>query len=173
MEKKGNFVALIEKLERMEQLKVVDISVLEILDDLIKDCKETELFWIENRNLPIDTSFLLYHSTRNSRLVLEKMRDRFITARKNKENPHIISDSIEIVPILSELYEATLSLRDRPITPEVLSFISNRLRLLRNIAHRVSMMPSPEEEIAKIDKEKFKKHFSRFAETLQVMLIEA
>lgn len=173
MEKKDNFTILIEKLEKMEQLQKVDVSIVEILDDLIKECKETERFWIENENLPIDTSFLLYHSTRNSRLVLEKMKNRFIMAAKKGENPHVISDSIEIVPIVSELYEATLSLKERPITLEILSFISNRLKLLRNVAYKVSMLPSPEEEIAEVDKAKFKKRFSRFAETLQAMFIEA
>ena len=173
MEKKDNFTVLIEKLEKMEQLQKVDVSVVEILDELIKECKATEHFWIENENVPIDTSFLLYHSTRNSRLVLEKMKNRFIMAAKKGENPHVIFDSIEIVPIVSELYEATLSLKERPITPEVLSFISNRLKLLRNVAYKVSMLPSPEEEIAEVDKAKVKKRFSRFAETLQAMFIEA
>jgi hypothetical protein len=173
LEKKDNFTVLIEKLEKMEQLQKVDVSVVEILDELIKECKATEHFWIENENVPIDTSFLLYHSTRNSRLVLEKMKNRFIMAAKKGENPHVISDSIEIVPIVSELYEATLSLKERPITPEVLSFISNRLKLLRNVAYKVSMLPSPEEEIAEVDKAKVKKRFSRFAETLQAMFIEA
>lgn len=172
METKDNFAVLIEKLEKMGQLQKVDTSIVEILDDLIKKCKETERFWIESKNLPIDTSFLLYHTTRNSRLVLEKMKNRFVMAAKN-ENPHIIFDSMEIVPIVSELYEATLSLKERPITPEVLSYLSNRLKSLRNVAYKVSMMPSPEEEIAGVDKVKFKKRFSRFAETLQAMFIEA
>ncbi|MBS7635733.1 hypothetical protein KEJ37_00065 [Candidatus Bathyarchaeota archaeon] len=173
MEKKDNFTVLIEKLERMEQLQKIDASVVKILDELIENCKEAERFWVESERTPVDISFLLYHSTRNSRLVLEKMKNRFITATKKNENPHVIADSIEIVPILSELYEATLSLKERPITPEILSFISNRLKLLRNMAHKVSMMPSPEEEIAEIDKAKFKKRFSHFAETLQAMFIEA
>jgi hypothetical protein len=173
LEANDSFADLIERLERMKQLQKVDTSVVEILDELIRKCKETERFWIESENLPVDTSFLLYHSTRNSRLVLEKMKDRFIMAAKKGENPHVISDSMEVVPILSELYEATSLLRERPIAPEVLSFISNRLKTLRNVAYKVSMLPSPEEEIAEVDRAKFKKHFGRFAETLQAMLIEA
>jgi hypothetical protein len=172
LEKKGDFTVLIEKLEGMEQRQEADASIIEILDELIKNCRERERFWVESE-LPIDSSFLLYHSARNTRLVLEKMKNRFIMAVKSDENPHIISDSLEIIPILSELYDATLPLKEQPFSPEVLSFISNRLRLLRNMAYKVSMMPSPEEEIAGIDREKFKKRFSRFAETLQAMFIEA
>lgn len=173
LEKKDNFVILIEKLEKMEQLQKVDLSIIEILDELIRNCKETENFWVESENLPVDTSFLLYHSTRNSRLVLERMKNRFISAVEKNENPHIISDAIQIAPLVIELCEMAFSLKKRPITPEVLSFISNRLKLLRNTAYKLSMMPSPEEEIAEIDKKKFKKRFSRFAEALQAMFIEA
>jgi hypothetical protein len=100
------------------------------------------------------------------------MKQRFILAAQRNENPHVISDSIQVVPILSELCEAILALKERVITPELLSFISNRLKLLRNIASNVSMIPSLEEEIKGIDKKKFKSRFSRFAEDLQAIFIE-
>lgn len=156
----------------MEKSRKVDVSVINTLDSLIESCEKIEQSWIENKEIPIKSSFLLYHASRNSRLVLEKMKERFITASEIYENPGIINDSMLVVPILNGLCDLIFSLTKRAITPEMHSFVSKRLRLLRNTASNVSLLPSPEEEIKGVDRRKLKRRFSRFADTLQAMFIE-
>lgn len=172
MEKGNSFTILVQRLETMEETKEVDISVVEILDKLIEDCKESEKFWIKKGGIAIEKSFLLYHASRNSRLILEKMKERFVLAGKKHENPRIISDSLALVPLLSELCFILFSLRKRRITSELYGVVSQRVRLLRNAAYNVSMLPSPEEEMKGLDRTRLEKRFNRFADTLQAMFVE-
>ncbi|MEX2705365.1 MAG: hypothetical protein Q6352_008910 [Candidatus Freyrarchaeum guaymaensis] len=172
LEKGNDFKTLLEQLEQMNETQKVDISVVKVLDSLIEDCRTNERFWIKNEKIPIETSFLLYHSTRNSRLILEKMKQRFILADEKEDNPHIVSDALQVVPVLNELYEVISALKYLEIKTELLSFLSSKLRQLRNVASIASMIPSPEEEIKEIDKKKLKRRFSRFADTIQVIFIE-
>lgn len=178
MKEEDVFAILLQQLEKMEEAQKVDISVADTLNDLIQKCKIDEQFWIKNEKMPIDASFLLYHCVRNSRLILEKMKQRFLSAYEKNENPHVIEDSIQVIPVLSEICEAISALKEKEpiISPEILSIISNRLKSLlkslRTVAANASMLPSPEEELKGVDKRKIKRRFSRFADALQAMFIE-
>jgi len=173
VEKESIFNNLFQQLEKMEESREVDISVINTLDNLIGTCKKIEQSWIENEEIPIESSFLLYHASRNSRLVLEKMKHRFIKASETHENPKIVNDSMLVAPILGGLCDLMFSLTKRAITPEIHLFVSKRLGLLRNTASNVSLLPSPEEEMKSVNRKKLKTRFSRFADTLQAMFIES
>jgi len=71
----------------MEQLQKVDVSIVEILDELIKKCKETERFWIVNENLPIDTSLLIVSLNTKFSSRTGKMKNRFVMAAKRVKAP--------------------------------------------------------------------------------------
>jgi len=158
---------LFQQLDDMKKAQKVDISIVNTLDKLIENCKGIEQFWIKNEKIPIENSFLLYHALRNSRLVFEKMKTRFIKANKTHENPKIVEDSILVLPMLSELCNVIFALREREITPEICSFISRRLKSLRNIASHVSLLPSPSEEIKSVNRRKLMNRFSQLTDTLQ------
>lgn len=172
LEKIDSFTNLFHQLEIMEKSRKVDLSVIGVLDGLVEDCRRMEKFWIENEQIPVEDSYLLYHATRNSRLIFGKMKERFVLASEKHENPKVIEDSLMVAPLLGELHSTVVSLMNRVVTPELQFLISHRLRLLRNIASNVSMLPSPEEEMKGIDRRKLKRRFNRFTNTLQAMLVE-
>ncbi|MBM5805791.1 MAG: hypothetical protein FJZ49_07015 [Candidatus Verstraetearchaeota archaeon] len=172
MEVGNDFVSLVDLLGKMEEEKKVDVSIVGVLDKLIANCKSDERFWAEREDMPVDESFLLYHSVRNSRLILQKMKTQFISAEKNHENPIVIDHAIEVAPLLSELFQSICSLKEQAITPQKISFISNKLKALRNMANRFGMLPSPKEELTEINKEKLERSFSRFADTVRAMFVE-
>lgn len=172
MENKSASAGLIQLLESMEETQVVDLSITGIIDNLISDCSSTELYWMKS-DIPIETSFLMYHSSRNSRIILEKMKQRFIESVEKHENPAVIGDSLQVAPMLSELHQAVSFLKERKMAPEMYSLLSKRLKALRSVASDVSMLPSAEEELRSVDKKKLKRRFGRFADTVQAMFIES
>ena len=167
-----SFTNLIRVIEKMEDSKTVDPTVIGVLDELIESCEEAQRYWVEREELPIEDSFILYHASRNSRLVLEKMKERFLSAEERHENPEVIGDSLLVLPHLSELCSIVSFLTKRELTPESRLLISQRLRLLRNAASNVSMLPSPEEEKQGLDRKKLKRRFDRFTSTLQAIFLE-
>lgn len=172
MEIEISFTNLIRVIEKMEDSKKVDPAVIGVLDKLIESCKEIQKYWVEREDLPIEDSFILYHASRNSRLVLEKMKKRFLLAEERHENPEVIDDSLLMLPHLSELCSIVSFFTKRELTPESRLLISQRLRLLRDSASNVSMLPSPEEEKKGLNREKLKRRFDRFTNTLQAMFFE-
>lgn len=124
MEEKGHFAILSEQLQKMERVDEVDISVVDTLNKMIEDCRLRERFWIENEGKPVDLAFLLYHASRNSRIILEKMKQRFFEAKEKHENPRVIGDSLVIMPFLSELCFTISYSMKREVTDELQNLIS-------------------------------------------------
>lgn len=172
MEKTSYLELLYHQLDKMNEHQKVDVSVVETIDKIIKVCQDTEEFWMTNESIPIENAFLLYHASRNVRLVFEKMKERFIVAEEKHENPGVVTDSLKMFPLLNSLCYAVFSLRTMRINSESMSIISQRLRLLRKMALETSMFPSPEEELKELDKSKLKKCFKKFTNSLQAMFVE-
>jgi len=168
----NTFEILFQKLQDMEESQKIDLSVVDLINSLIENCKDDEKFWVKNEKIPLEVSFLLYHSTRNARLVLEKMKDRFLKAEEKHENPKIVSDSITVMPALATLCNIIFSLKGKTITPEIQSFVLKRLKALRSTADEANLLPSPEEEMKTVNRRKLKGRFNRFANTLRAMLVE-
>jgi len=163
---------LAEQIKKMQETKEVDISVVHIIDELIESCKHYEEFWVKDESVPIENAFLFYHALRNSRLVLEKMNERFKVAVERHENPKIINDSFAVVPVLSELCSTVFSLAKKEITYELKNLVSYRVRVLRDIASDNSMLPSSEEEMRGLNEKRLKERLTHFADSLRVMLGE-
>ena len=150
-----------------------DKSIFGIFDTIIEHCKKAEEFWIERKDIPVESAFLLYHSTRNSRLILEKMKDRFLLAEEKKENPKVAEDSLFVFPYLNELCFLTSSLKEKNVTPKLKIVISQKLEALRSVASTYSMLPSPEEEIKGLDRKEMRKCFLNLSQSLQAMFGES
>ena len=166
------FEEILAKLEIMEEACKVDASIVEDLDGLIKFCEDKEQEWVSNEEIEARDAFQLFHATRNSRLILNKMKKRFITSGEMHDNPKVVSDAIRILPAIRDICEILSSISEKYVTPEILSFLSKKLRNLRNLALQTSMLPSLEEEISGLDKRKLRSRFNRIITNLQAKYIE-
>lgn len=166
------FESVYEQLSKMEEEKIIDISIVKHFDELIQDLKMQEQFWVDNRKVPIEDTFVIYHASRNSRLILEKMKNKFLVAEQKQANPKVIEDSLRVMPNLLELYATISPLVEKPITPEIRSLVLERLRAVKNIATEASMIPSFEEETKGVDPKLVKKQFANLTDTLQAIFSE-
>lgn len=170
--KKSNLLGeLSEQLQKMEKAGKVDVSIVNTLDKLIDVCQSTENFWRDDEKVTIQSSFLLYHASRNARIIIKKMKQRFIEAEEKHENPAVLHESLAIIPSLSELCATVSSLTTQTLTNELVNIVSEKLEYLRDIAFVHSLLPTPEEEMEELDKNRLKKRFGQFADTLQAMFI--
>jgi hypothetical protein len=156
----------------MDECQKVDISVVDVINNLIKTCTNSEEFWMKNEDVPVEYAFLLFHASRNIRLIFEKMKERFICAEKKHENPQVVTDSLRIFPLLNSLCYTVFSLRKIRLNSKSILMVSQRLRLLRKMALETSMFPSPEEELKELDRAQLRKRFRKFADNLQAMFVE-
>lgn len=171
---RGNaLTSLYKQLVNTQETGKIAKSIFDIFDIIIKDFEKTEEFWIERKEIPVESAFLLYHSSRNSRLILEKMKARFLMAEEKKENPKVADDSLFVFPYLNDLCFLTSSLKEKNITPELKTIISQKLGTLRSVASAYSMLPLPEEEIKGLDKKELRKCFLNLSKTLQAMFGES
>lgn len=171
MEKANLLQELSNRLQEMEKVGKVDVSIVETIDKLIDSCNSTESFWRDNEKVTVQSSFLLYHASRNARIVLNKMRRRFIGAEEKHENPSVVHNSLSIIPPLSELCVTLSFLTKQVPTKELVDNVSEKVEYMRDAAFANNLLPTPEEEMEEIDKERLKKRFGEFAGTLQAMFV--
>jgi len=137
----------------------------------IAESAKRERFWLSNREIPPQTAFVLYHAARNTRMVLERMHQRFVQATEMHENPKVVDDAITVFPELSEMCGFIDSLQKAEIRPELLEFVRRRIRTLRSTAQKVQMLPSTEEEVKTVDKQDLAKELGDIAESLRLNLV--
>ncbi len=166
------FTDLFDSLTEMEEEGKLDSTAVDKLDGLIKRCKELEEFWSKSEEKPIEDAFILYHASRNLRLILEKMRSRFTSATENKGNPQVIVDALRVTPALNQLFNTIVFNLRKPVTGEMRSLISQRTKTLRSISAEASMLPSFEDEIRDASPEMLKKEFKRFAGRIRATFVE-
>lgn len=162
---------LASKLDEMQTSRKVDLSSLELMKAAIEKSATREEYWLSNKDITLQTAFVLYHAARNTRMVLEKMHQRFLHATEAHENPKVVDDAMIVFPELTELCGYIDSLQNVKITPELLEFVRRRIRNLRNTAQRVQMLPSMEEEMKGVDKKDLAKEFNSVAEDLRLNLV--
>ncbi|MBA7599257.1 hypothetical protein ES703_06287 [subsurface metagenome] len=160
-------------LEQMQSTAKVDLSIVDKFDVLIGQSKKFERFWTTNKRASIEDAFILFHASRNSRLVLEKAKARFLSAVKEHSNPSVIHDFVRVMPALCDLHGTLTTLQKKPISPEIRSLVSKRLRVMRGIAIDTSMLPSYKEEVKDLNLEELKKQFIHLAETVRGIFFEA
>lgn len=166
------FEGILAKLERMKEKCKVDVSIVDDLNILIKFCEAKEQDWVSNEEIEVREAFQLFHVTRNSHLILDKMKKRFIKAVETHDNPRVVEDAIRVLPAIKEICEILSSISEEYISPEILLFLSKKLRNLRNLASQFSMLPSFEEEISGLDKRELRSRFNRIINNLKVRYIE-
>jgi hypothetical protein len=162
---------LSDQLQEMEKVRKVDKTVLKTIDKLLEGCHSTESFWRDNKKESVQNSFMLYHASRNVRIILQKMKQRFLEAEEKHENPVVVEDSIAIIPTLSEVCVTISSLVKQTLTKDLVKMVSEKVQYLRDVALANSLLPTPEEEIQELDEKRLKKRFSEFAGTLQAMYV--
>jgi len=172
LERENYLESLYQQLLKMDKAQKVDVSVVDVINELIQACKSSEKFWMENEDISIEDAFLLFHVSRNIRLIFGKMKERFRLAEEKHENPQIVTDSLRIFPILNSLCYTVFSLKTVRVNSETISMVGQKLRLLRKMALEASMFPSPEEELKELDKTELKKCFTKFTDGLQAIFGE-
>jgi hypothetical protein len=171
MEKRDTCAILSTKLEEMQVSRKLDESSIGIIHDAIGEARSREVFWVSNKEVEAQTAFVIYHAARNTRIVLEKMHQRFKQATEIHENPKVIDDAMTVFPELSEMCSFIDSLQKVEIKPELLEFVRRRIRNLRNTAQRVQMLPSLEEEVKSVNKKDLAKELGSVAEDLRLNLV--
>lgn len=171
MEKKDTCAYLLNKLEEMQVSRRLDPSSLEIMQIAIKETEQKESFWLSNKEISPQTAFVLYHASRNMRMVLEKMHERFDHATKMHENPKVVDDAMTVFPELSEICGFVDFLQEAEIKPDTLEYVRRRIRALRNTAQKVGMLPTIEEEVKAVNKVELAKEFGDLAKNLRLNLV--
>jgi len=171
LEKSNLIEELSQQLQKMEKVGKVDTSVVNTLDNLVESCHSIENFWRDNDKIPIQNSFMLYHASRNARIILKKMKQRLIEARERHENPIVVEQSLAIIPSLSELCAIVSALTKQVPTKALVDIVSQKVEYLRDVAFINGLLPTPEEEMKELDQKRLKKCFGQFADTLQAMFV--
>jgi len=173
METKDGCSSLSTELEEMRVSRKISNTALSTIDAVVEECKSREKFWLSNMELSPQVAFVLYHASRNTRIIFGKMHSRFIHATQLHENPKVVNDAAIVFPELSEMCSLLDSLRERArkITPEMVQFIRRRVKTLRNTAQKASMLPTVKEEVESVDKAELTRELEELAADLRVNLI--
>jgi hypothetical protein len=141
-------------LNEMETKGFVDTAFTSKIDTLDSEFTRMEQYWTAQKEVPVGSAFIFYSAMHNSKLVLNKMKQRFKNAHKIADNPGIACDSLLMLPIISEVYQKTVQAAEEkqrlnPFLPhEMLKLVST----LRTTAKLVGLLPTLDEELKKIDK---------------------
>jgi hypothetical protein len=163
---------LSSKLEEMQTSRKLDDSAIPVIKQAIIENKKREACWLSNKDIPAKVAFVMYHASRNTRIIMEKMLDRFLVAAQIHENPKVVDDAMLVYPELQELCTfMDSSAMSNKFTDPYLEFVKKRVRNLRNTAMRAGMLPTTEEEIKKVDKKELAKQFGAFAEDIRLRLV--
>jgi len=171
MEKKNACDVLSTKLEEMQASNKIDTTVISVIGAIVDECKSREKSWVSNTEIPPQVAFVLYHASRNTRMIFGKMHNRFIHASELHENPKVVGETAIVFPELLEMCNLLDSLKTSEITQEMVGFLRRRVRNLRNTAQKVSMFPTIQEETESINKDDLAKEFAELASHLKANLI--
>jgi hypothetical protein len=166
------FYSIYEKLDIMDQEKKVDLSILKDFQKLQEEFSVIEAKCIENKKLALEDAFLIYHASRSSRMILEKIGKRFKEAKEKHENPQVVDLSKMVLPCMNDLYNLIISSFKYKLSENMRTLILQRLKTLRDAAAASSMLPTIVEEKKGISKIKLRDSFKRLADNLQAMLNE-
>lgn len=164
------FDALFQKFVIMEDEGKINLTIVNDLDVAIQVNRENENFWI---SYPGDasTSFTLYHASRNMKLITEKIKKRVLNAAKNSDNPTIANNSIQILPLMSEILFSIMTMKEN-FQQKKVNYIDNQIRLLRENSFNLELLPTVNEEIKGLDKRTLKSHLYQLSEKIQEELFE-
>lgn len=171
-DKNNHFELAYNKLTNMEIERKVDSAILKDFENLQKSFKELEDYWKLSEEIPVKEAFVLFHATRNSRMILERMRSQFLRAKEMHQNPEVVHSALLVLPRINDLYNMIEPLKKRKITSSMIQLIRHRLKLLRDIAENTSMLPTLEEEVKGVMASDIKKKIEIVANDLQATISE-
>jgi hypothetical protein len=156
------FSSIFESLEQMYREKTIDYSILPYIDRLIEKFDEFEKFWITSQDVAIQTAFVMYLSARNSRMILQKMKEKFEIAKQEASNPKVVGDSRKVIFPIYGIYESLLAAQNSlpNVDFSLPSQLIEQIRILRVTAKNVGMLPTLKEEMAGINKKRLRREFS-------------
>ena len=90
-----------------------------------------------------------------------------MTSEEKFDNPQILIDALEILPIMSEIFNFALSLRGESLQPSIINHIQKLTRSLRGKSSKLSLLPTFEDEIKDIDIEVIRSNFIKLTKKVQ------
>lgn len=169
---KAIFDPVYKKLLSMEYERKIDLAILGDLKLLQKTFAELEAHWKGSEGVPVKEAFVLFHSARSSRMILEKMELSFLKAKERHQNPQIVHSASLVLPCMNDLYNMIEPFKKRKVTNAVIPMVRRRLRALRDIAETTSMLPSLEDEIKGVRASELKKKFEIIANNVEATISE-
>jgi len=166
------FQSISSDLVDMEEKRKVDLKIVPKLNSLAKEYLKTENFWLRE-DVNVDTAFPAFHAARNSKIIVEKIIDRFEKQSKD-DNPTIVSATEQLIPLLLEVFSRLKRVRET--LPRIEFDVSRQLfeatRKLRNAATKVGMLPSLADELKDVDKETLKEEFENLRKQWMLEILD-
>ncbi len=160
-------------LENMNKVGKVDTSVLPKFEYLIDRMKKLEDSWTGAQKVSTADAFVLYHAVHNLRLVLSTTEERLAASKQTRsDNPKVVDDSLEVLPYASGLFATVLFVKDQPIDHGIRTLLMEKVRNLRSVASKASLLPSPEKESAGIDRKLLDESLRRLASDVREIIGE-
>jgi hypothetical protein len=167
------FGQIFEILSNAEKTKKINPEILERLGEAINRFEEFENFWSTNKKIPLKTAFLCYFTSRNSKMILKKMLDKFREAESRKENPKVASESVGLMYSIFEIHEKLqeVKLTGTDISPLKVSRIMELAYSLRQSANQVDMLPTINEELSEFDRSIVEKEFGTLDSSIGARIV--
>ena len=146
-------------LDKMETKGSIDSSFTIKIDTLDSEFTRMRQYWVNQKEVPINSAFIFYMAMHNAKLVLSEMKKRFKNVNETGDNPTVACDSLLVMPLISEVYQKTAQAAEEkqrlsPFLPnEMLRLVS----ALRTTAKLVRLLPTSDEEVKETDKNQLRK----------------
>lgn len=153
--------------------KKIKPEVLMALDKGIRIFSDYEKFWARQKNIPIQTAFLCYLASRNSRMILTRMKDKFEEAQSKKENPRVVWEAESLILTIWELHNKITEVSETVpnISPLKVSKFLELVSSLRRSAGKVGMLPAAKEELVGFNRKMIEKEFDKLDSRIGVMIL--
>jgi hypothetical protein len=164
---KGNLAEMSTLLWKMEETGEVDLTIVPKIDESMSLLTELQNKIVDNKATELKQDFLAYHIVRNINLTLEKMKSRFLDAKKNHDNPIVAEDSLAMIPVLAESFQVAENIMNGQLTTTDQRMIIERVRVLRDSMFTNSILVSGDEETARVSKTELDAEGKRLATAIQ------
>ena len=157
------FGNIAKSIELAEQVGKVDLEILEPLKIVYSEFEKISDHWLDSDyDEQFEDVFPLYHMSRNCKLVLYKMIQRFELAPSVKDDPKVASDASMVLPLLIDMFNVLEECKSGAMAVnESRGF--DRTRNLRKIAKEVNMLSDGFDDIKTIPADVKKKGYEVFA----------
>ena len=151
-----------DRVNKMEDDGVVDETIVDDLDEFKQKLLDVEDKWLSIND---KNSFYFYQGVRDVELILERMVERFKTAKTRHDNPQIALDTLSVIPIASEIIQIAEHGKTDDAT---VNQILERTHQLRDKANETNLIESDERNLHEIDKETLGESFDKVLDTLEI-----